>query len=136
MAVLGGDGISPPEQFLIDDAVSAAIGENPKCALQAASNRIASFLTDSGNSAKAGPSTTNGQANSFQQQALPTIAVPTTFTHEAFSGAGSAADATNSDVTGRKLKQVPALAVPFFCRQPAEFLDDGAPMKIDSWAAQ
>ena len=77
--------------------------------MQAATNRIASFLTASGNSAKSGvASTTNGQATSFQQ-ALPSVSVPTTFTHETFSGDGSASSAagsTSGSLAGRKLKQV------------------------------
>ena len=78
--------------------------------MQNVSNRIASFLTDSGNSAKTGGTTssnTNGQASSFQaQQALPTVSVPTTFTHEAYSGSSSATDAAGTgNIAGRKLKQ-------------------------------
>ena len=77
--------------------------------MQAATDRIASFLTASGNSAKSGAaSTTNGQATSFQQ-ALPSVSVPTTFTHETFSGDGaasSAAGSTSGNLAGRKLKQV------------------------------
>ena len=82
--------------------------EDAMC-MQAATDRIASFLTASGNSAKSGAaSTTNGQATSFQQ-ALPSVSVPTTFTHETFSGDGaasSAAGSTSGNLAGRKLKQV------------------------------
>ena len=82
--------------------------------MQDVSNKISSFLTESGNSAKKGASSasnTNGQANSFQQQALPTISVPTTFTHEAYSGDGSSSNAAGSTLAGRKLKQVPLQAM-------------------------
>ena len=85
------------------------------CLLQDVSNRISSFLTESGNNAKKGASSasnTNGQASSFQQQAaLPTISVPTTFTHEAYSGDGSSGNAAGSNLAGRKLKQVPIQAM-------------------------
>lgn len=73
---------------------------------QAATQRITDILTTSGQAASAGSGANTGAArtaqdgtSSFQQQpaqqALPTVAVPTTFTH----------DTWNAENYGRKLQQ-------------------------------
>jgi hypothetical protein len=73
---------------------------------QAATQRITDILTTSGQAASAGSGASAGAArtaqdgtSSFQQQpaqqALPTVAVPTTFTH----------DTWNAENYGRKLQQ-------------------------------